>query len=157
MFRFAQDGLVRWPVSLQQLQDDGSTAEQTFTVTYQRLTKAERRQRDADVTQHLHAFRELLAATEVGDTAELQGARAALVDTRAAVDDDLLRDRVKGWDGVTDQEGKPLPFSGDLLEAFIDDDLLRNTLLQGLVDASAGAKSKNSLPGLAGLPVPAQA
>ncbi|NMW25545.1 hypothetical protein HFP05_14620, partial [Rhodanobacter denitrificans] len=50
-----------------------------------------------------------------------------------------------------------LPFSAELLQAFIADELLRGVLLRGLLDASAGAQTKNSLPGLAGLPAPAQA
>lgn len=158
MFRFAKDGLVCWPVSVPQVQEDGSIADQTFTVTYERLTKAERKQRDATVSSYLKQWRALLDADGPAEVAEQQQKeRIALTEARAKIDDDLLRKRVKGWAGVTDQEGQPLSFSADVLEAFIDDDLLRNTLLQGLVDASAGAKSKNSLPGLAGLPVPAQA
>lgn len=153
MFRFAKDGCVRWPLSIPQVQTDGSIADQPFIVTYERLTRAERKQRDSDVAAYLQKFRALL-----DDGGDLHAAaREALVEARTQQDDQLLRDRVKGWEGITDQAGVTLPFSVDVLDAFIADELLRNTLLQGLVDASAGAKSKNSLPGLAGLPVPAQA
>ena len=69
----------------------------------------------------------------------------------------LLTDRVLGWFDIADQDGKPIPFSATALAAFLRNELLRDTLLQGLVDASSGAHSKNSRPGLAGLPAPAQA
>ncbi len=157
MFRFAKDGLVRWPVSVQQMQEDGSPAEQTFVVTYLRLTRAERAQRDAEVAQYLEQFRALLPATEADDTPDQRSRRAALADARSALDDALLRERVKDWSGVADQNGTPLAFSAELLGAFLDDPLLRNSLLLGLMNASTGAEAKNSLPGLAGLPVPAQA
>jgi len=153
MFRFAKDGCVRWPLSIQQVQPDGSIADQSFIVTYLRLTPDERTQRDTDVAAYLKQFRDLLVDDNNGQDAE----RAALVAARKKQDDQLLRDRVKDWSGIGDQDGVTLPFSADLLDAFIADELLRNTLLQGLVNASTGAKSKNSLPGLAGLPVPAQA
>lgn len=150
MFRFAKDGCVRWPVTVPQVQADGSIAEQTIIVTYLRLTRAEREQRNTDITAYLQQFRSLLEPSHDDE-------RMALVKARTQLDDSLLRDRVRGWEGIIDQHDKPLPFSGDVLDAFLDDDLLRGALLQGLVDASTGAKSKNSLPGLAGLPVPAQA
>lgn len=153
MFRFAKDGCVRWPLSISQVQPDGSIADQPFIVTYLRLTPDERTQRDTDVSAYLTKFRALLADDTGGQDAE----RAALAAARKKQDDQLLRDRVKDWSGIGDQDGVTLSFSADLLDAFLADDLLRNTLLQGLVDASAGAKSKNSLPGLAGLPVPVQA
>lgn len=157
MFRYAKDGCVRWPVPVQQVQEDGSTAEQTVVVTYQRMTRADTRERDAEVMAYTEAFRALLPADGAADSGELARQRQALTDARMAADDARLRDRVKGWSGVADQDGNALPFSAELLQAFIADELLRGVLLRGLLDASAGAQTKNSLPGLAGLPAPAQA
>jgi hypothetical protein len=157
MFRFAKDGCVRWPVTLQQMQDDGSAAEQSFIVTYERLTRSEKKQRDADVLEFTQQFRAALPEDGAADTAELTAARASLSDSRMAADDELLRSRVKGWANIADQDGNALPFSTAALDAFINDELLRTTLLRGLLDVSAGVQSKNLLPGLAGLPVPAQA
>lgn len=157
MFLYAQDGRVRWPVTVQQVQDDGSTAEQTVVVTYHRLTRADTRARDAEVMDYTEAFRTLLPAEGIRDTGELARQRQALTDARMAADDARLRERVKGWSGIADQDGNALPFSTELLQAFIADELLRGVLLRGLLDASAGAQTKNSLPGLAGLPAPAQA
>jgi len=157
MFRYAKDGCVRWPVTVQQVQDDGSTAEKKVLVTYQRLTRDDTRARDAEVMDYTEAFRALLPADGAADSGELARKRQALTDARMAADDARLRDRVKGWDGIADQDGTVLPFSAELLQAFIADELLRGVLLRGLLDASAGVASKNSLPGLAGLPVPAQA
>jgi hypothetical protein len=157
MFRFAKDGCVRWPVSVQQVQEDGTAAEQVFVVTYQRLTRDELKEREAQVAQYLEQVRGLLPSADSDDTADMRAQRAVLADARTTLDDALLRERVKGWSGVADQDGTALAFSPALLDAFLDDTLLRNSLLLGLVNASAGAASKNSLPGLAGLPVPAQA
>lgn len=157
MFRFAKDGQVRWPLTVDQLQEDGSTASQAFVVTYERLTRDELKTREAAQRDYLQKFRALLPDDGSLDTPERMGERDALAEAYNAADDARLRSKVKGWSGIADQHGAPLGFSGDLLEAFIGDPLLRKTLLQGLVDASTGAHAKNSLPGLAGLPVPAQA
>lgn len=157
MFRYAKDGCVRWPVTLTQLQEDGSEAEQTFSVLYHRMTRPELRERNEHLLAYTQRMRDLLPQDGAALAAEAIAERQALTLAQAATDDALLRARVRDWYGVADQDGAPLPFSADLLGAFLDDDLLRGVLLRGLLDASEGAKSKNSLPGLAGLPAPAQA
>lgn len=157
MFLYANDGCVRWPITLPQVQDDGSTAEQTVLVTYQRLTRPELLARDAEMLEYTAQFRAQLPPDGADDTAELARSRHKLTADRNAADDERLRQRVKGWSGFADQNKQALPFTAELLQAFIDDDFLRDVLLLGLLDASAGAQTKNSLPGLAGLPAPAQA
>lgn len=157
MFRFAQDGRVRWPVTLDQLQDDGSTAAQTFAVVYQVMTRDELRARDRELSEFMRQSRALLPAEGAEDTDAAAEQRQQLIDRRVKADDALLAARVKGWFDIADQDGAPIPFSAAALAAFIGNELLRDTLMQGLVDASSGARSKNSRPGLAGLPAPAQA
>jgi hypothetical protein len=157
MFRFAQDGRVRWPVTIEQLQDDGSTAAQTFAVVYRVMTREELRTRDNAMTDFMRQVRALMPADGAADTDEQAEQRRELTDRRLQADDALLTDRVLGWFDIADQDGKPIPFSATALAAFLRNELLRDTLLQGLVDASSGAHSKNSRPGLAGLPAPAQA
>lgn len=157
MFLYAKDGRVRWPITLAQVQEDGSTAEQTVLITYKRLTRPELRARDTEVMDYTAAFRALLPPDGTDDTAALATQRQALTDARMAADDERLRQRVMGWNGFADQDHQPLAFNADLLNAFVNDDHLRGVLLRGLLDASAGAQTKNSLPGLAGVPAPAQA
>jgi hypothetical protein len=157
MFRFANSGRVRWPISLDQVQDDGSTAQQTFAVVYRVLTREEQQARDNEVAEFLRQSRALLPADGAPDTSDAAAQRRKLVARRVKADDALLADRVTGWFDIADQDEKPIPFSATALSAFLRNELMRDTLLQGLVDASSGARAKNSRPGLAGLPVPAQA
>lgn len=157
MFVHANNGCVRWPVEVNQMQPDGSTTTVTIYVTYLRLTRSEQRARDEEILTYSRAFRALVPADGSADTDELRVQRVALSDSRTKADDDRLRDRVKGWSNIGDLDGKPLAFSLAALEAFIDDSLLRDTLLSGLLEASVGAKAKNSSPGLAGYPEPVQA
>lgn len=149
MFRFAADGLVRWPVTVQQVQEDGSTADVTITVTYLRMTRAELRAR----TTALIAMNTQLTALAAPEHA---AERMALLDKRIDADDVLLRERVKGWAGIANADRTELPYSDALRDALIGDALLRRVLLDGLIEASEGVREKNSQPGLAGLPAAAQ-
>lgn len=157
MFRFAQDGRVRWPVTVEQVQEDGSTAPETFTATYRALSRDELRARDDAQMEYARKVRALYPEEGASDTDAAAHQRRELADQRVQADDALLRDRVTGWDGIADPDGTPIEFSAETLAAFMRNALLRDALLTGLIDASAGARSKNSLPGLAGLPAPAQA
>ena len=156
MFLFAADGRVRWPVDVQQVQEDGSTAEVTITVTYLRLTRDELRARN-DAWLALQAQLAALRPAEGADPApDMAAQRMALLQQRIDADDALLRARVVDWSGVGDQDGTPLPYSDALRDAMLADQLLRRMLLDGLIAASEGVREKNSLPGLAGLPAAAQ-
>lgn len=156
MFRFAADGRVRWPVTVQQVQDDGSTAEHTVLVTYVRLTRDELRARN-DAWLDISAQLDALKPAEGNDmTPALAIQRTALLQQRVDADDVLLRARLVGWSGIADAGGNPLAYSDELRDAMLRDELLRRVLLAGLIDASDGVREKNSLPGLAGLPAPAQ-
>lgn len=157
MFRFAKDGRVRWPVSVEQVQADGSTATQSFAAVFVTLTRDELRTRDAAMIEYTRQMRALLPTDGQPDTDANSIQRQALTDARMSADDALLLSRVKDWDGIADQDDQPLPFSGDTLTALVNNELMRGVLLNGLIDASSGARSKNSQPGLAGLPAPAQA
>lgn len=157
MFRFANDGRVRWPLTIDQLQDDGSTAAQAFAVVYQVMTRDELRERDRAITEFMRQHRALMPAEGAEDTTDAAAQRQQLIDRRVAADDALLTARVKGWFDIADQDEQPIPYSATALAAFLRVELIRDTLLQGLVDASSGARSKNSRPGLAGLPAPVQA
>src|SRR6185312_7326274 len=133
MFRFAADGCVRWPVTVQQVQEDGSTADVTITVTYLRMTRDELRTR----TNALIAMNTQLAALATPDHAS---DRMDLLNKRIDADDALLRERVKGWAGVANADGAALPYSAELRDALIGDALLRRVLLDGLIEASEGVR-----------------
>lgn len=149
MFLFAADGRVRWPVTVQQVQPDGSSAEVTITVTYKRLDRDELRARTQAQIDLSTRLASMPAAEQAGD-------RMALLNARIDADDALLRERVVGWSGIANAGGTELPYSPELRDALIADALLRKVLLDGLIEASEGAREKNSQPGLAGLPAVAQ-
>ncbi|HET6805325.1 MAG TPA: hypothetical protein VFH59_07800 [Frateuria sp.] len=157
MFRFASDGRVRWPLSIDQLQEDGGTAAASFVVEYRAFTRDELKQRDAALREYARQMAELMPVEGALDTADHASKRQALTEARVKADDDQLRERVKGWKGIADPSGAEIPFTPDNLQALLNNVLVRDVLLAGLVEASTGARGKNSLPGLAGLPVPAQA
>lgn len=157
MFVHANNGCVRWPVEVNQVQPDGSTTSVTIYVSYLRLTRTEQRSRDEEIMAYSRDFRSSVPADGETDTDELRAKRVELSNERTKADDQRLRERVKGWSNIGDVDGKPLAFTSQALEAFIDDSLLRDTLLTGLLEASVGAKAKNSSPGLAGYPEPVQA
>lgn len=157
MFRFATDGRVRWPLTIDQVQEDGATQAQGFGVVYTILTRGELRDRESRLQAYTRALHALYPPEGQPDTADLAAQRAELTDKRVAEDDTLLLERITGWDSIADQDGKDIPFSEKMLRAFLADALLRQTLLSGLIDASLGAPAKNSSPGLAGMPARAQA
>jgi hypothetical protein len=157
MFRFASDGRVRWPLTLDQVQEDGSTAAASFIVEYRVLTRDELKAREDALRAYSLKMAELMPAAGALDTAENANQRRALTDERVKADDAELRARVKGWSGIGDAAGEALPVTPENLQALLANALLRDVLLAGLIEASTGARGKNSLPGLAGLPVPAQA
>lgn len=151
MFQFAQDGRVRWPVTLDQVQEDGSIAAQEFGVVYRRLTRDELKARRAKLMAVQKAIADL-HAQEGDHRAEIQQA----YDAQLADDDASLRDRVLDWYGIADADQQPIAFSTTVLDAFLQDELLRNALLIGLLEASEGVRAKNSSPGLAGWPAATQ-
>lgn len=156
MFRYASDGRVRWPLSVDQLQEDGSTAAAPFSVVYRVFTREELKARDATLREYTRRMGELIP-DGAPDTADRAAQRQQLTEARVRDDDVQLLERVKGWHGIGDQDGNELPFSEATLQAFLNNALMRDLLLTGLLEASSGVRGKNSLPGLAGLPAPAQA
>lgn len=157
MFRFATDGRVRWPLSIDQVQDDGTTQAQGFGVVYTILTRDELRERDQALHAYNRTLRGLYPTEGEPDTDELAAQRWALTEKRVGEDDALLRQRITGWDSIADQDGKAIEFSPAVLDALLANPLMRQVLLGGLIDASLGAPAKNSQPGLAGMPARAQA
>lgn len=157
MFRFATDGRVRWPLTIDQVQDDGTTQAQSFGVVYTILTRDELRDREQRLQAYNRQLTQAYPAEGAADSAELADQRWKLTEKRVAEDDALLQARISGWDGIEDQDGHAIAFTPDMLRVFLANPLMRQTLLAGLIDASLGAPAKNSLPGLAGTPARAQA
>lgn len=57
---------------------------------------------------------------------------------------DLLRKVWKGWDDdVTDGDGKPLPFSTEQLELFLEHSFITNAVVTHYVRSRMGLRAKN--------------
>lgn len=142
MFRFANQSRVFWPVELASRGANGEPVTATAYIGYQLLTDDEL---DAHNDESLRMFRSADIDARIADGAAIKKAHK-----------NLLRARVFGWRDIVDNDDAPLRFAPDVLNAMLADPLLFKALLQGLFEASRGAKEKNSLPGHGGAPVPAQ-
>lgn len=57
----------------------------------------------------------------------------------------VLRDKLQGWEGVTDEQDQPVPCEGEALDQALEDVDVFRGLLNALMEASSGeAGRKNS-------------
>lgn len=168
MFNKARLGIVRWPVDLPDLDNvDVATGEVPTVrvpVEYQIYTRTELRDRRnqalGNVAASVHGITSRLQAGEKFDVnAELDAEfkkQAEAEDASVAE----LRSRIKGWglrfkldDG---SDGGEVPCTPEYLDAVLEQTPWYEALRDGLTAASRGARAKNSSPGPAGTPEPAQ-
>lgn len=144
MFRFANQSRVFWPVELASRGADGEPVKSTAYIGYQLLDRDELRKHEAGRLHLIDAAKDSMAdyvkQADAWDKTNIK----------------LLRERIYGWRDIVDNADVPLVFSRETLDALLRDSLLFPALLQGLFEASRGAKEKNSLPGPGGAPAPAQ-
>lgn len=160
MFRLADIGVVYWPVTLRSADENGNPTETTLHVAYRVLTRAELRAREREVAERVarrHAETDVREAPDDAAAIERMLALFESVVEREAGDVQFLRDRITDWRGVVDQDGQPVPFSPERLDALLGYDFLFKPLLLGLHEASRAGPLKNLSPGPAGAPTPAQA
>lgn len=154
MFRFADKGVVFWPVPLRQSTDEGDGAEDvTIHLAYKLLPRKELRDREK---RGLVAAAERLAGMDGPRTAaDLMAAFDATVQ-REDGDVEFLLDHITDWRGVADGD-TALAFSRERLAALLDFDVYFKPIMAGLHEASRSGPAKNSQPGSGGTPAPAQA
>ena len=58
-------------------------------------------------------------------------------------DDALVGEILLGWDGVTDEAGKPVPFTEKNKQQFCDDPYVLRALISAYADSLTGASAKN--------------
>ena len=153
MFRFAEKGIVFWPVTLRQAgADDDQVQDVTVHLAYRVLTRKELRAREAEALGRIDvdAIRNAKSADEL--TAQL-----AKVVEREDADLALLLDRVSDWRGFVDADEQPLAFSRERLAALLEYDHFYKPALAGLSEASRAGRPKNLLPGSGGTPAVVQA
>lgn len=149
MFRFADRGLVWWPVQIRP-GDEASTVHLQYRV----LTRAELRE------QERKGYTEMLAKLKTDGPAKDEAALIELFEASLSREADIvamLLDRITGWRDIVDASDAPEPFTRDKLQAFLDIDYMFKPALLGLFEASRAGPSKNLQPGPAGTPGQVQA
>lgn len=167
MIRLAADNTVWWRVNVPDRNDDGEIVEQPVRFRFRIYTRKELKEKalaraNAGAVATAEAMRKLVGQrTREEIDAALAEAEAAIA--RMGDDEELaaqeLRDRIIGWrpEDITDQDGQSVSFSEQLRDALLADEARYQALRRGLLEASRGARPKNSLPGPAGSPAAAQA
>jgi len=75
---------------------------------------------------------------------------AQLIQETPDLGQDVLRQRVRGWEGICDEDGSPIVFSDDNLVALLDVPYIERAFSIGLLQASNGAPAKNYKAGSGG-------
>ena len=149
MFTFAKEGKVWWRVNLiARDADGGDPREVPVRILYRIYTRAEMKLRERKLAGPLAKLRG-------SDVNAIQDALKEAEALNERYDSDLA-ERICDWGDIAGADGEPLPFSRDALRALLDDDAQYTPLAAGLVEASKGARAKNSSPGLAGSRAPGQ-
>ena len=139
MFRFADLNRVIWPVTI---------GDATFRVDYDIFSRKELQARQAI---GLRAALERLKTEGVHTPEDITRLLEDTHAREAEAEAELLK-RVRGWYDVEDQDGQPVPFSAERLQALVDTHYGFDALLQGLQEASRAGPAKNSQPGPGGMP-----
>lgn len=154
MFRYAPQGKVFWPIVFTARNpENGELVEGVAHVQYSLLTRAELKTREKRLTSTLVSG---LASASIRPTADDVQRLSDEMDKLTNEQDEELVLHIHGWKGFTDADDKELQFDEATLRAMLTDPLLYEAFARGLVDASKGAKTKNSSPGPAGTPARGQ-
>jgi hypothetical protein len=114
MFVLKQSDSYSWPVSFEVPIDGGRHERQTFDGEFKRLPQSRIR--------------------EIGK----------LIDDGDILDSAIAAEVLVGWSGVTDDEGKEIPFSQKSLDQLLDVPLLATSIVVAYFASLQGAKRKNS-------------
>jgi hypothetical protein len=112
-FVLKQSDTYSWPVTFDIPVDGGRHERQTFDGEFKRLPQSR--------------IREIGQQIESGDVTDAAIAAEVLV----------------GWSGVTDDQGKEVPFSQKALEQMLDVPLLATSVVMAYFTSLQGAKRKN--------------
>ncbi|MBM2884905.1 hypothetical protein JFK97_10950 [Chromobacterium phragmitis] len=122
-FVVKQNPTIRWPIKVQLLADGGLTDKHEFLGVFNRLPP-----------EQVVA----LAQEGVSDEASFPQLLQANVDKFARL--------LVGWEGVTDADGQPLPFSLDLLRQLVtgpDGAAFSRGIWEAINELTYGAREKN--------------
>ncbi len=151
MFRLADQGLIWVPVVVPG--DDGEDT--TIHLLMQVMDEDELAGREKDVA--LRSAEGFLAkAQETRTREDLERLMEEVSRVRASDKQELIA-RTSNWHGVHDSNGDAVPFSAERMAALLRWHWLAKRVRSAFFQASREGVSKNSLPGLAGLPARGQA
>ncbi len=126
MYRFAKERKVWWPIKVGTINDQGKMEEAEVRIFYKLLDRDElpkADESDKGVTEMFKKLAELVQGTGKGD--------------------ELTLSHVFGWEGIADQDGKPIEFSQEALKGTLKDPRFARAVAMGLAQASFGAEIKN--------------
>lgn len=112
-FVLKQDDRFTWPISFDVPVDGGRHQRQTFDGEFIRLSQSR--------------IRELSAALQDQETG----------------DQDIAREVLVGWSGITDDDGEEVPFSKAALDRLLDIPMLATAIVTTYFKSLQGAKTKN--------------
>ena len=69
--------------------------------------------------------------------------RASFEDLDDAATESLIFDVLLGWEDITDEDGKPIPFSDDFKTELLDDTYFLRGVMAAYLDSLQGAPAKN--------------
>jgi len=112
-FVLKQSDTYSWPIAFDIPVDGGRMQRQTFDGEFRRLSQSR--------------------ITEIGQ--QIKG--------EEITDADLAAEVLIGWSGVTDDEGKDVPFSQKALDQLLDVPMLASAITVAYFESLRGAKRKN--------------
>lgn len=169
--RISNDNVVPWRIDMPDRDDNGELVMAPVVFLLRIYTRKELRDRAhekvaaalsglSDAMQRLVGIRPDDPGAGEQVQAALRDANTAAEAVRGAEDVELsdLAARIVGWrKGITNGDtGAEVPYSEPVRDALLADEARYQALREGLLEASHGARRKNSLPGHAGSPAAAQ-
>jgi len=112
-FVLKQDDRFTWPISFDVPVDGGRHQRQTFDGEFIRVSQARLR--------------------ELGEA----------IQAEEASDQDIAREVMVGWSGITDDDGEEVPFSKAALDRLLDIPMLATAIVTTYFKSLQGAKTKN--------------
>lgn len=121
-FKLQQSATYVWPVKIVLPIDGGKRLTETFDATFRRLPQSR--------------------INEIIKLARLQE-RGRLDEDQELEDQDAAREIMTGWDGVEDDDGKPIPFSEAALKQLLEIPTVAGQIVRAWFGSLAEAKRKN--------------
>jgi hypothetical protein len=121
-FKLQQSATYVWPVKIVLPIDGGKRLTETFDATFRRLPQSR--------------------INEIIKLARLQE-RGRLDDDQELEDQDAAREIMVGWDGVEDDDGKPIPFSEKAVKELLEIPTVAGQIVKAWFGSLAEAKRKN--------------